>query len=105
MVTVCFISSATLQKPFVTEGSIRRLQNPGSVAANKLTRLLTLHDALLDALNKLNFGVTQEIDTAEVVVTYHSATSVFSVTQSAGITRSLNSAELHLKTLVSLETC
>ena len=52
-------------------------------------------------MNKLYF----EINTAELVVSYHNATSVFSVTQSAGITRSLNSAELHLKNIASPERC
>ena len=83
-----------LQKAFVSEDSLRRSQDPGSLAASKVARLLAIYDSSLNTLNKLHFGVTQEMNTAELVVSYHNATRVFNITQSAGITRSLNSVEI-----------
>ena len=94
-----------LQKAFVSDASFKRSQDQASLAASKITRLLTTYEASLNTLSKAYFGVTQEVNTAELVVSYHNVTSVFNVTQSAGITRSLNSAESRLKNLASPERC
>ena len=63
-----------------------RSQDQASLAVSKITQLLTTYDASLNTLSKAYFGVTQEVNTAELVVSYHNVTSVFNVTQSVGIT-------------------
>ena len=50
-----------------------------------------------ELFNKNYFGLTQEMNTAELVVNYHNAMAVFGISQGSGVSMSLVSAERKLK--------
>ena len=49
-----------LPKAFVSDASFKRSQEHASLAASKITRLLTTYEASLNTLSKAYFGVTQQ---------------------------------------------
>ena len=92
-----------IEKLFLNAHSIKQAVNMQEFFSTKVARLTTLYDALLNTLNKNYFGLSQQMNTAELIVNYHNATSVFSITQAAGISMSLSAAENRLKKLANPE--
>ena len=86
-----------LEKAFLNANSLKNAQNATDLIRSKLPRLSSIYEASLNTFNKNYFGPTQEMSTAELVVNYHNATTVFGIAQSSGISMSLFSAEKRLK--------
>ena len=86
-----------LEKAFLNANSLKNAQNATDLIRSKIPRLSSIYEASLNTFNKNYFGPTQEMNTAELVVNYHNATTVFGIAQSSGISMSLFSAEKRLK--------
>ena len=82
---------------FINSASLNRSGNHHGFLKPKFLKLYSYFDALL-ALNNRNYaGLLQEMNTEELSMNYHSASTVFSITSSAGATVSLNTSERRLK--------
>ena len=94
-----------LEKTFLNVKSLKQSEDLNELLEDKVARLTALYDIGLNTLNKNYFGISQEMNTAELIVNYHNATSVFSITKASGITMSLRSAEKKLKKMANPERC
>ena len=86
-----------LEKAVLNANSLKNAQNATDLIRSKIPRLSSIYEANLNTFNKNYFGPTQEMNTAELVVNYHNATTVFGIAQSSWISMSLFSAEKRLK--------
>ena len=86
-----------LEKAFLNANSLKNAQNSTELVRGKIPRLTSLYETSLNTFNKNYFGPTQEMNTAELVVNYQNATTVFGISQGSGISMSLVSAERKLK--------
>ena len=81
---------------FVNKSSIRKSKIPAGVLKSKITRLYATFDVLLNTFNKNYCGILQQLNTKELVMNYHSAKTIFSVTSSSGATQGIDAAEREL---------
>ena len=65
---------------FVNSDSARRSDNVMTFLRSKLTKLFLLFDAGLNTFNRLYSGILQKINTEELIVNYHSISTVFDIT-------------------------
>lgn len=86
-----------LEKAFLNANSLKYSPNALDLIRSKVPRLSTIYEACLNTFNKNYFGPLQEMNTAELIVNYHKATTVFGITQRSGVSMSLISAENRLK--------
>ena len=85
------------EKAFLNARSLQLAQSSQELVRSKVPRLTSIYEACLNTFNKNYFGPTQQMNTAELIVNYHNATTVFNIAQSSGISMSLISAEKKLK--------
>lgn len=86
-----------LEKAFLNANSLKYSPNALDLIRSKVPRLSTIYEACLNTFNKNYFGPLQEMNTAELIVNYHNATTVFGITKKNGVSTSLISAENRLK--------
>ena len=69
-----------LEKAFLNANSLKYSPNALDLIRSKVPRLSTIYEACLKTFNKNYFGPLQEMNTAELIVNYHNATTVFGIT-------------------------
>jgi len=82
---------------FVNKRSIKKSRTPSEYLQTKTTKLYALFDAGLSLLNRNYHGVIQQLNSEDLLINYHSLTTVFDITSSFGCTYSLKTAERWLK--------
>ncbi len=82
---------------FINQDSFKRATTPSEYLANKVQRLYSTFDILLNILNRCYCGINQELSSDELSVSYHSVNTVFSITSQGGITCSFPESEKRLK--------
>ena len=86
-----------LEKAFLNVNSLKYSTNATDLIRSKVPRLSLIYESCLNTFNKNFFGPSQEMNTADLIVNYHNATTVFGISQSSGASMSLISAENRLK--------
>ena len=92
-----------LEKSFINKKTLQ--YEPQSVYEEKIASLYCQLDALLNTLNKKYSGLTQDVNTDELLVNYHHTSTVFSITASSGISMSQKTGDRRLKEKAEDELC
>ena len=72
---------------------------------SKLSSLYCLTEALFNIKNKHYHGITQDVNTDELLIHYHNVSSVFEVTSHVGLTQSQRTGDRRLKYNADPELC
>lgn len=72
---------------------------------SKIAALYCHFEAMLHKMNKNYSGITQDMNTDELLVNYHSVSTVFDVTSHLGITQSQKTGDRRLKVHADPEMC
>ncbi len=86
-----------LLESFINPSSYRKAQHSTEYLKSKLQRLYFTFDSLLNIFNRCHSGIFQELNSDELSLSYHSVSSVFSVTSQGGLTCSYAEAERRLQ--------
>lgn len=86
-----------LSNLFLNKDSLRRLDDSDNYLYNKIEKLYSLLDCVLNIFNRKYNGILQQLNTEELIVNYHSVSTVFAVTGQSGATRSLKWASRWLQ--------
>ena len=82
---------------FINPEMLRKTNDVQSYLRQKLEKLFTLYDGLLNTRNKNYIGIFQQANTDELLYDYRSIKSVFRITAASGATSSHVKAELDWK--------
>ncbi|CAC5356709.1 unnamed protein product [Mytilus coruscus] len=85
--------------------SVRKSKHNDDLLTTKLDRLYGLYDAMLNRFNRTFIGILQQANTDELAMHFKSVTSVFSITNSTGISTSLIQAERKIKERTANDLC
>ena len=92
-----------LERSFINK---KTLQNETrSAYEEKIASLYCQVDALLNTLNMRYSGLTQDVNTDELLVNYHHISTVFNITSSCGISMSQRTGDRRLKEKADNELC
>ncbi|CAC5412713.1 UBE2D [Mytilus coruscus] len=94
-----------LFQTFINKMSVRKSKHNDDLLTTKLDRLYGLYDAMLNTFNRTYIGILQQANTDELAMHFKSVTSVFSITNSTGISTSLIQAERKIKERTSNDLC
>ena len=72
---------------FINKASLKKSDDIKALISNKLFRLFSLLENGISILNKNFYGVIQQLNTEELIVNYHSVSTVFNITGQSSITR------------------
>ena len=82
---------------FINADALRKSTDGPSYVRQKLEKLFTLYDGLLNTRNKNYIGIFQQANTDELLYDYRSIKSVFRITAASGATSSHVKAEMDWK--------
>lgn len=99
------VETQILFDAFINRKSLRKASRPDTYLCQKLEKLYSVYDILLNAYNKNFIGIFQQVNTEELLTEYKSINSVFDVTSSAGATSSLVFAENKMKRKSDQDLC
>ena len=77
---------------FINKSSLRHSDDVKTFVSNKLFRLFSILENGLSVYNKNFYGVIQQLNTEELIVNYHTVSTVFNITGQSCITRGLTFA-------------
>ena len=92
-----------LERSFINKKT--RKNETYSVYQEKIASLYCQVDALFNTLNKRYSGLTQDINTDELLVNYHHISTVFNITGACGISMSQKTGDRRLKEKADNELC
>jgi hypothetical protein len=93
-----------LSNLFLNKDSLKRLDDSDNYLYNRIGKLYSLLDCGLNIFNRKYNGILQQLNTEELIVNYHSVSTVFAVTRQRGATRSLKWASRWIQLRSDIET-
>ena len=90
---------------FINRKSLKHAPKKDAFLTQKLTKVHSVYDQLLNIYNRNYIGISQKANTNELLVEYKSINSVFDITSAAGTTSSLTHAEQSIKQMADEDMC
>ena len=70
---------------FINKDTLRKSDCSESYVLNRISKLYSLLDSTLNIHNRKYFGILQELNTQELIVNYHSISTIFDITSQNGL--------------------